>query len=44
VLNDKRKPIGYLDIPVLKKKFENGRADPEEQLCKSGSVKPAHTG
>ena len=31
VLNDNRKPIGYLDVPVLKSKFERGqagRADP----------------
>ncbi|KAJ9122278.1 hypothetical protein QFC22_001698 [Naganishia vaughanmartiniae] len=28
VLNDNRRPIGYLDIKLLKRKFEQGLADP----------------
>ena len=28
VLNKNRKPIGYLDVSVLKEKWEAGQADP----------------
>lgn len=28
MLNENRRPIGYLDIKLIKQKFEQGRADP----------------
>jgi hypothetical protein len=33
VLNDKRKPIGYLDIKTIKRKFEQGVAGSGDVLC-----------
>jgi hypothetical protein len=30
ILNEKRKPIGYLDVSVLKAKFESGQA---KEVC-----------
>ena len=33
VLNDRRKPIGYLNIPNIKTKFERGEAGEEDPLC-----------
>lgn len=35
VLNDKRKPIGYLDVSGLKQKFEAGSAKEVNQSCLS---------
>ena len=33
VLNEKRKPIGYLDVKAIKQKFEQGAAESEDELC-----------
>jgi hypothetical protein len=32
VLNDKRKPIGYLNIPVIKAKYERGEAAEDDEV------------
>ncbi|ORY34208.1 hypothetical protein BCR39DRAFT_516758 [Naematelia encephala] len=32
VLNDRRKPIGYLDVQAIKKKFAQGKADESDIL------------
>lgn len=41
VLNDKRKPIGYLDVKAIKSKFEKGAAGMEDRL--GGSMTTADT-
>ena len=38
VLNDRRKPIGYLDVKAIKSKFEKGEAGLEDQLGELLSV------
>ncbi|GHJ87252.1 hypothetical protein NliqN6_3654 [Naganishia liquefaciens] len=34
VLNEQRRPIGYLDVKLLKRKFEQGKADPNDPIRK----------
>ncbi|KAI5453356.1 hypothetical protein NCC49_005835 [Naganishia albida] len=34
VLNENRRPIGYLDVKLIKQKFEQGRADPNDPIRK----------
>ncbi|KDQ10288.1 hypothetical protein BOTBODRAFT_137025 [Botryobasidium botryosum FD-172 SS1] len=34
VLSAQRKPIGYLDVPALKTRWEAGQADPSESILK----------
>jgi len=34
VLNTNRKPLGYLDVPALKQKWEGGLVDPNEKVSK----------
>ncbi|KAJ9100511.1 hypothetical protein QFC21_003551 [Naganishia friedmannii] len=42
VLNDNRRPIGYLDIKLLKRKFEQGVADPNDPI-RTFSLTPPQT-
>ncbi|KAJ9093921.1 hypothetical protein QFC19_008154 [Naganishia cerealis] len=43
VLNEKRRPIGYLDIKLLKRKFEQGVADPNDPIRKHTTLfRPFH--
>jgi hypothetical protein len=37
VLNERRRPVGYLDVKAIKSKFEKGEAGPEDPLSAFGS-------
>lgn len=33
ILNDNRRPMGYMDIPTLKSSFKKGAVKPDEPVC-----------
>lgn len=44
VLNDNRKPIGYLNVPALKSKFESGKAGDADPICKCWTFRSTQHG
>lgn len=33
VLNNNRRPVGYLNVPAIKRKFESGQAGETDIIC-----------
>jgi hypothetical protein len=38
ILNEKRKPVGYLDVPAMKRKYERKEVSPEDSLGESDHI------